>query len=401
LPDDKLHVSGEIGPDEEALARELAELGPLMLRQERTEAEMPDPDFVRNLRTRLMDAETALPDPQFARDLRARLTGMGGLRPVAAQRTWRRAAVWAAATAAALVAVVIAVLASRGLPLSPGRGTAIVAWAPPAPGTGDLIRGFPFPPVMGGGGAGGGGLISPEVSQFDAPWNAPYPGRLRLSAGKLHEGTTNLPAYQLRGPSFDAPHVARLAHLLGIRARATRAVSAGAIWAVAADGGLPSQQPLHSLAVSTATGELVYHNTAYQALAGPPPQAQDRARVVRARVVAAARVGDAAGLARPGHAPASGRAAAGRSQQCLDRRSRLAPRPWDADQPRGDAVDRATVARRRRPALATPGAVSPPLRASCERRVDHASTGRHPAGSDDTGHHYRPARRRMGDNSER
>jgi hypothetical protein len=90
-----------------------------------------------------------------------------------------------------------------------------------------------------------------------------------------------LPAYQLRGPSFDAPHVARLAHLLGIRAQATRAVSAGAIWAVAADGGLPSQQPLHSLAISTATGELVYHNTAYQSLVRPP-HAQDRASVVAA-----------------------------------------------------------------------------------------------------------------------
>src|SRR2546423_6307647 len=183
MPDDKLHVSGEIEPDEEAVTRELAELGPLMLRQERVGAEMPDPDFVRNLRARLMAAETAVPDPQFARDLRARLTGAGGLRRAAAQRTWRRkAAVWAGATAAALVAVTIVVLASHRLPPSPGRGAAIAAWAPPAPGVGDLIRGFPFPPVMGGGGAGGGGLISPEVSQFDAPWNAPSPGRLRLSA---------------------------------------------------------------------------------------------------------------------------------------------------------------------------------------------------------------------------
>ena len=77
MPDDKLHVSGEIEPDEEAVTRELAELGPLMLRQERVEAEMPDPDFVRNLRTRLMAAETAVPDHQFAHDLRARLTGAG------------------------------------------------------------------------------------------------------------------------------------------------------------------------------------------------------------------------------------------------------------------------------------------------------------------------------------
>jgi hypothetical protein len=209
---------------------------------------------------------------------------MDGLRRAAPQRTRRWAAAWAGLPAAALamlVAVIIVVLASRGWSLSPGHGTASVAWAPPAPGTGDLIRGFPLPPAVGGGGAGGGGLISPEVSQFDAPWNAPYPGRLRLTAGRLHGEASALPAYQLRGPSFDAPHVARLAHLLGIRAHATRAVSAGAIWAVAAEGGLPSNQPLHSLAVSTATGELVYHNTAYQPLVGPS-HARDRASVVAA-----------------------------------------------------------------------------------------------------------------------
>jgi hypothetical protein len=283
MPDDTFPLSGEIGPDEQAVARDLAELGPWMRRQERAEAERPNPDFVRDLRARLMAAEPAVPDPQVARDLRTRVTGMDGLRGAAPQRRWRWAAVWAglpAAALAALVAVIIVVLASRGWTLSPGRGTASVAWAPPAPGTGDLIRGFPFPPGLGGGG-GGGGLISPEVSQFDAPWNAPYPGRLRLAAGRLHGEASALPAYQLRGPSFDAPHVARLAHLLGIRARATRAVSAGAIWAVAADGGLPSKQPLHSLAVSTATGELVYHNTVYQPLVGPP-HAQDKASVAAA-----------------------------------------------------------------------------------------------------------------------
>jgi hypothetical protein len=195
---------------------------------------------------------------------------MDGLRRTAPQRAWRRATVWAglpAAALAVLVAVIIVVLASHGRLPSPVRGTASVAWAPPAPGTGDLIRGFPFPPSVGGGGGGGGGLISPEVSQFDAPWNAPYSGRLLLTTGRLHGEASALPAYQLRGPSFDAPHVARLAHLLGIRAHATRAVSAGAIWAVAADGGLPSQQPLH--------------NTAYQSLVRPP-HAQDRASVVAA-----------------------------------------------------------------------------------------------------------------------
>ena len=123
MPDDKLPVSGEIGPDEEAVARELAELGPLMRRQKRAEAAMPDPDFVRTLRARLMAAETAVPDPQFARDLRARLTGTGGPRRAAPRRTWRRAAVWAglpAAALAVLVVMAIVVLASHGRPPSPG-----------------------------------------------------------------------------------------------------------------------------------------------------------------------------------------------------------------------------------------------------------------------------------------
>ena len=101
MPDDKRPLSGESGPDEEAVARELAELGPLMRRQERAEAEMPDPDFVRTLRARLMAAEPAVPAPQAARDLRTRLTGMDGLRRAAPQRTWRWAAVWAGLPAAA------------------------------------------------------------------------------------------------------------------------------------------------------------------------------------------------------------------------------------------------------------------------------------------------------------
>src|SRR5919199_77304 len=113
MPDDKLPLSGEIGPDEEAVARDLAELGPLMRRQERAEAEMPDPDFVRNLRARLMVAEPTVPAPRVARDLRTSLTGMNGRRRAVPQRAWRRAAVWAglpAAALAVLVAVTIVVL---------------------------------------------------------------------------------------------------------------------------------------------------------------------------------------------------------------------------------------------------------------------------------------------------
>src|SRR5919204_2866313 len=102
MPDDKRPVSGESGPDEEAVARELAELGPLMRRQERAEAEMPDPDFVRNLCARLMAAEPAVSAPQVARDLRARLTGMDGLRRAAPQRTLRRATRLGGLPAAAL-----------------------------------------------------------------------------------------------------------------------------------------------------------------------------------------------------------------------------------------------------------------------------------------------------------
>jgi hypothetical protein len=101
---------------EEALARTLAAVGPLMGRQERAEAAEPEPAF-------------AQPDPAFARALRARLTGEepATLNAVAARRLhapaedgahrarpvwtrWRgRRIVWVGTAAAVLAAALIVV----------------------------------------------------------------------------------------------------------------------------------------------------------------------------------------------------------------------------------------------------------------------------------------------------
>src|SRR5438270_13856497 len=80
----------------EALDRELADLGPLMVEQERLEAQPPDPVFAAQLRARLVDlAGQTAPAPapperprrhlvQFPRWHRMRWAGLGGAALVAA-----------------------------------------------------------------------------------------------------------------------------------------------------------------------------------------------------------------------------------------------------------------------------------------------------------------------------
>jgi hypothetical protein len=66
--------------------------------------------------------------------------------------------------------------------------------------------------------------------------------------------------------------IARLGHLLEIRSPIRQIFSQGVKWLVAADGGYPSRRPLHSLAVSLQTGELIYHdrrNTRLPSSRGP------------------------------------------------------------------------------------------------------------------------------------
>lgn len=263
MPEHESGLGDVFGPDE-ALAHELAELGPLMRRQEQLEAEQPDLAFARDLRARLARADGAEPDPAFASALRDRLVrgGRGPRRP-ARPAPRRRALAWAGLAAAVLVAVIVVAIAlippSGGAHRTPNQ----IAAGPPLPSASDLTRGFPPVPQCCGGGGGGAGPIGPEQSRlgqqtFDT---GPYPGRVRISGAIPGRGPATVRAYRLQGPSFDAPRAAALARALGITAPVTRTIYGSARWVEAVDGARdPLRATLHSVAISALTGELVYHD---------------------------------------------------------------------------------------------------------------------------------------------
>ena len=241
---------GGTTPDEEALERTLARVGPLLRR--RAEAEAPDPAFVAALRARLAPDEAAVASPLVLPDVapprpRPRLL-VGGRRGVGA-----------GLAAAALVAVVlIALLVVVWTPRPAHAPT--VAWRPPLPSLADLTRGFPAPAV-----AHAAGALSPTVSLAAPPHGVAYAGHVSLSTAPLPVRAVRLHAFRLMAPTTSAApaRVARLARALGIHATVRRTSRGGAAWAVAAEGGAPSRQPLHSVAVAGTTGELVYHDASY------------------------------------------------------------------------------------------------------------------------------------------
>lgn len=312
----------ELDGDDAALDRALRELGPLMRRQELLDAAEPNAAFARDLRARLVDTtnntnniESGAPDPAFARDLRERLVDSGpqpevtpsdappALRPVVAPipiarpRHGGRAVVWVGLAAAlvAALAVVVALNLPRILPqLRQPHNTTTVA-GPPLPSLGDITRGFPecAPNVGCGGGGGGGAGISPIQSTvpFSTSPNSLYYGPLRVTAAFPMTETATLPSYQLDAPPTAAQSAA-MARQLGIAARVTRVAGQDALWNVAADGsGLPNATtPLHSLAVSTVTGETIYHDLRYQAPSGPT-RPRDREHAIAAARAWLARLG--------------------------------------------------------------------------------------------------------------
>jgi len=257
----------DIRSDEDA-ERALAELGPVVHRKEQVEAEGLDSAFRDDLRTRLVRIATERGRADMARSW--------GL-PVwtARRQPWPA---WAASAAAlAAVLVVALVLHGRGAETRPVAvatpGTP--ALHPPPPAIADLSRAAP-PSFQGG----SGGLPIPELSGFDVQAGA-YGGHLTLSSGHLPVEPAFLPAYRLAGPSFDVPHVAVLARQLGINQPIVRRTSPGdhQIWDVSAQGGPGSNQPLHSLAISRHTGELIYHYAPNISTSHPVP-ALNRGRAV-------------------------------------------------------------------------------------------------------------------------
>lgn len=249
MSDDERDLTSLSGAEED-LAAQLVRLGPVIREQERIETEM-DPAFVRNLRAHLVYGEERAPHPGFARNLRARLMGETSGRPVpkSSQQPMAR---WIGTVTVGLVAILGSVLLAVFGPQLAHRSH----FGAPYPTRADLIFSFPAP----------GAVIhrlAPIVSLVHPRHGVPYAGHLRLSAPRLPTAPPKLHAYRLAYPSNV---VAVDRYLLDIRAPVRRVVAGSATWVVATDGGFPSRRPLHSLAVSLGTGELIYHDRRNRAL---------------------------------------------------------------------------------------------------------------------------------------
>lgn len=227
-------------PSEETLGRTLRDLGPLLRR--RAQVGAPDPAFVAALRTRLAIVETAVHKPGDARGTPRRALLWGR----------RRGLVAGLAAAVVAVALGVLVLVSSQQP----AGT----WRPPLPSVADLTRGFPAPAVVHAA-----SVLSPTASLAAPPHGVPYQGHVRLTTAPLPARSFRLQAFRLMAPGIVASpsRVTRLARSLGIQAPLRRTTQGQFLWLVAAQGGAPSRRPLHSIAVSSATGELVYHDASY------------------------------------------------------------------------------------------------------------------------------------------
>jgi hypothetical protein len=233
-----------LSAEEAEVARRLAELGPLMREQEQAEVEI-DPLFAAHLRAHLVQGEEFAPHPTFARNLRARLLRRRGARPgrdPRKMRWWRWLGTSALATIALWIVLVVTVLHRPHPPTS--------TIAAPIPRQADLVFSFPSVPVVIH-------RLLPTLSLVHPRSGLPYAGHLQLTASRLPKSPVTLPAYRLAPP----PHVVgRGRRLLGINAPVKRVQVNRVAWLVAADGGFPSRKPLHSLAVSLTTGELIYHD---------------------------------------------------------------------------------------------------------------------------------------------
>jgi len=246
-------------PDEmdidEAWERELAELGPVMLRQEHADAEEPDPVFVQSLRARL----TGEPGASTAATELVDRAGRAGRarRPAGPRRRW----LWGGGLAAAAVAAAAIAFVSTRPSTTP---TQHAAFALPTPNATQLAQGYP---VLGGLGSGG-GTPSPWDHLMGIPSGGAYPGHLRLSASSFPSEPTSARAYRLAGSSFAAPRIASLAKDLAISGPVKRGRAPdGSSWTYVWDLSKSAAHPLnHSVAVSLQTGELVYHDLSASAV---------------------------------------------------------------------------------------------------------------------------------------
>lgn len=252
------------------MERELAELAPLIRRRQRAETEGVDPAFALALERRLLGEQP----PRSTRTAsRFPIVGHGP--------HWLLRWPTGLGAAALAVAIVVVLLLPRHHAPAPSR----MALAP-QPSLTDLTRDYPRFAV----GGGGGGMEYPISTPLE-PSGGGYPVPLHLSAAQLPSALATLPVYRLARPSSSVPHVRRLAQLLGIAAPVTFWNDAAQIvprsratWIVAASGTPPSRLPLHSVAISLATGELLYHDLRANPTAnrGAHPQRQRAVALARA-----------------------------------------------------------------------------------------------------------------------
>ncbi len=229
---------------EERLERLLRERAPLLRRRQGVGT--PDITFVAHLRARLLSDEMAQP---AAVGVGERAAGA----PVGAPRHRGTAAGLVAAAAVVLLLILGLVLLAH----APRPAHApVVAWRPPLPSAADLSRGFPAPVRVSASVA-----RDPTVSLAAPAPGVPYGGHIVLSVVSLPTRLFRLLAFRLAAPVTlaSAPQVTRLARRLGLSGAARRVVRGQTAWTVVATGGPPTQRPLHSVAVSTGSGELVYH----------------------------------------------------------------------------------------------------------------------------------------------
>lgn len=220
---------------ERALAERLARLGGFMREEERATAEI-DTEFSRHLRAHLVHGEDLAPSPSFTWGLRRQLVGEA-VTPPAAPRQWL-----------GRIAVAAALLVALLVSLPRGGGTR--QFPVPVPSRADLLFSFPAPPLVIH-------HLTPTASLVHPAAGIPYHGRLTVIAHGLPSEPATLPAYRLA----ERPGLAdRGRRLLDIRGKVHLVSANGTTWAEAADGGASTGRPLHSLAVSLATGELIYHD---------------------------------------------------------------------------------------------------------------------------------------------
>lgn len=235
------------------LERALRDLGPLIQRLDAIQREEPSHVFRQALRARLSIEQKTPPEPI---SIRARPHRKTTHNRTVRHPMWRREPRLWVGLAVALAVLVVAIapriydVHQYTPPLSSGL---------PRPRLSDLTRDYPYPPGQSGG---AGGLVTPEQSAFDPDQPPLYYGPLHVSASQLPRADAPLPAYRLARPLAPA-QLARLARQLHITQPVARVHRGSVTWVVAANSlsGL-GPSPLHSVAVASPSGEVIYHHVA-------------------------------------------------------------------------------------------------------------------------------------------